>query len=529
VDENGMFSVVNPSFMQIFGLDNELDILNVNCQDWSRWEVYGEDSKLLHVDDHPVRKAAMTGKPVKNQFVGLRNPGANELIYLLISAEPVLREDSDIYRVICTYHDITERKDAEEKLERSNQKINEILSSIQDDIYVLDRDWNFVYASKLFTSRIGKEPKDFVGNNIWKMFPKHIGTVYEENLRAVMDKGEMRRFEIGGKYTDAYYRMAIFPSAEGITVLGTDITKQQKAEESLQKSEEQYRILFSTMNEGFCIIEMLFDEHEKPIDYVFVEANPAFEGQTGLKNATGKRMRELAPEHEEHWFEIYGKVAFTGEPVRFENRAEALHRWYEVYAYRVGLPESRKVAIIFNDITERKQLEEQTRLRAEELATVMETTPVAIWVSHDPQSKSITGNRMANDFYEAEEGENVSANVTPIRRFFHKGHELTADELPMQEAALNDIDIRSVELDVLLQSGKWRFMLGSASPLHDADGSVRGSVGAFIDITERKLAEQEREIMVAFLQLMNDSKGTEVLVHSAIRFFRERSGFEAIG
>jgi PAS domain-containing protein len=61
---------------------------------------------------------------VKNQFVGLRNPGANELIYLLISAEPVLREDSDIYRVICTYHDITERKDAEEKLERSNQKIN---------------------------------------------------------------------------------------------------------------------------------------------------------------------------------------------------------------------------------------------------------------------------------------------------------------------------------------------------------------------------------------------------------------------
>ncbi len=69
---------------------------------------------------------------------------------------------------------------------------------------------------------------------------------------------------------------------------------------------------------------------------------------------------------------------------------------------------------------------------------------------------------------------------------FTKVFELTADELPMQEAALNDIDVRNMELDVLLQSGKWRFMLGSASPLHDADGNVRGSVGAFIDITERK-------------------------------------------
>ena len=433
--------------------------------------------------------------------------------------------------------------------------------------------------------------------------------------------------------------------------------KWEQIESSKRKrSEEQYRTLFNTMNEGFCIIEMLFDENEKPIDYIFIEANPAFENQTGLSNVIGKRIRELIPANEEFWYEIYGKVALTGESVRFEDRVESLNRWFEVYAYRIDQPESRKVAIIFNEITKHKQLEEQTRLRAEELATVMETTPVAIWVGHDPQSRIITGNRMANEFYEVEEGENVSANVTPVRRFFHKGIELTADELPMQEAALNDIDIRNVELDVLLQSGKWRFMLGSASPLHDVDGKVLGSVGAFIDITKRKrveealqeseehyrtlftnmteafyltdiiydkdgkpfdyrfleinpayellmgvkkeqmlgrslfevfpnanpttfekyneiaisgqsahfevfsqavngkyldvyafspekgklavifrditehkLAEQERETTVEFLQLMNDSKGTAGLVHSAVRFFRERSGFEAVG
>jgi PAS domain S-box-containing protein len=275
-----------------------------------------------------------------------------------------------------------------------------------------------------------------------------------------------------------------------------------------KEAEEQYRTLFNTMDESFCIIEMLFDENEKPIDYIFVETNPAFEKNTGLKNAVGKRMRELAPEHEEHWFEIYGKVALTGESARFENRAEALHRWYEVYAYRIGQPEIRKVAILFNDITERKQVEEQIRRQAEELATVMDTTPVAIWISHDPQGHSITGNRMANEFYEAEVGENVSANVTPVRCFFCKDRELTADELPMQEASLNDINVHNVELDVLLPSGKRRVILGSASPLHDTDGSVRGSIGAFIDITERKRMEevlhQSEEKYRSIVELANE-------------------------
>lgn len=119
----------------------------------------------------------------------------------------------------------------------------------------------------------------------------------------------------------------------------------------------------------------------------------------------------------------------------------------------------------------------------------MEVAPVATWIGHDPQCHNITVNRMANEFYEVEIGENVSANATPIRRFFYKGRELTAEELPMQKAAFKDIDVRNEEIDVLLPSGEWKGLLGSASPLHDAEGNVRGSVGAFIDITERKKAE----------------------------------------
>ena len=97
----------------------------------------------------------------------------------------------------------------------------------------------------------------------------------------------------------------------------------KRTEHKLYESEKRYRMLFDAIDEGFCIIEVIFDENEKPIDYRFLEVNPAFEKQTGLIDAQGKRMRELAPKHEDHWFDIYGEIALTGQPVRFVNRAEA--------------------------------------------------------------------------------------------------------------------------------------------------------------------------------------------------------------
>jgi PAS domain S-box-containing protein len=138
------------------------------------------------------------------------------------------------------------------------------------------------------------------------------------------------------------------------------------AEEAVRASEEQYQMLFNSMEEGFCTIEVIFDQNDKPVDYRFLEINPAFEKQTGLKDAKGKLMRELAPDHEQHWFDIYGKIALTGESARFENRAEALHRWYEVYAFRVGAAEDRRVGIVFSDITDRKRREEEMRYAKEQ-------------------------------------------------------------------------------------------------------------------------------------------------------------------
>ena len=128
--------------------------------------------------------------------------------------------------------------------------------------------------------------------------------------------------------------------------------------EELRQGGERYRSLFESIDAAFCIIEVLFED-DRPVDYRFLEINPAFIRQTGLADAVGRRMRDLAPDHEQNWFDVYGHIAITGEAARFENSAAALGRWYDVHAFRVGAPEARRVAVLFNDITTRRRMEQE--------------------------------------------------------------------------------------------------------------------------------------------------------------------------
>ncbi len=148
---------------------------------------------------------------------------------------------------------------------------------------------------------------------------------------------------------------------------------------SLKVSEARYRTLFDSIDEGFCIVELIFDADAKPLDYRFLEINASFEKQTGLHDAAGKLMRSLVPNHEEHWFQIYGKVAMTGEPVRFTNEARALNRYYDVFAFPVGEGKPWKVGILFNDISKRMSLEKQLQDN-ERLAAIGATAGM---VGHD--------------------------------------------------------------------------------------------------------------------------------------------------
>jgi len=148
----------------------------------------------------------------------------------------------------------------------------------------------------------------------------------------------------------------------GFLKIFRDRTAEDRAARALADSDQRYRTLFNSIDAAFCIFEMKFDEAGRASDYRFIETNPAFERLTGLVDVVGKWMRDLAPGHEQYWFDVYGEVARSGRPVRFENHAKALHRWYEVQAMPIGEPSELRVAALFNDVSARRSAE--TELQA---------------------------------------------------------------------------------------------------------------------------------------------------------------------
>jgi PAS domain S-box-containing protein len=137
-----------------------------------------------------------------------------------------------------------------------------------------------------------------------------------------------------------------------------DITGYKQAEDKLRESEQKYRSLFTEMLEGFALHEIICDHHGDPVDYRFLDINPAFETITNLKAAQviGKCCRQVLPPSETGNIAIYGKVALTGEPLSFENYVKESERHYQIHAF---CPQKGQFAILFNDITERKKMEAQ--------------------------------------------------------------------------------------------------------------------------------------------------------------------------
>jgi PAS domain S-box-containing protein len=168
---------------------------------------------------------------------------------------------------------------------------------------------------------------------------------------------------------DWEYQLAEF----GVQVASVGFER-DRAQLALRESEAKYRRLFESMDQGFCFCEMQFDPQGAPIDYRFLEVNPVFGMMTGLQEAVGKTARELVPDLEVHWFETYGKVVRTGESIRFEQQSAAMNRWFEVSAFPVGEPQSYQFAILFTDISDRKQSEAALRASEELTQSILESS-----------------------------------------------------------------------------------------------------------------------------------------------------------
>lgn len=150
-------------------------------------------------------------------------------------------------------------------------------------------------------------------------------------------------------------------------ILGPVIDRLLKVH-ALSATEQRFRTLFESMDEGYLLGEVLFDQEGAVTDILFLEANPAAVRLAG-RDFTGERMREIDPHYDEFWYEAYARVARSGESVRAEHYAAPHGRWFDFRLSKVGPPESRRVASVFQDVTDRKLTEQALRDSEQALAS----------------------------------------------------------------------------------------------------------------------------------------------------------------
>ncbi len=386
----------------------------------------------------------------------------------------------------------TRRERQEGQIRTSEERLVAVVESSDDAIIGknLDgtiTDWNSG-AEKVF----GYSSAEAVGKPIMMLLPPERATEETDILARIRRGEQVSHFETvrvrkDGKLIEVSVTISPIRNRTG-TIIGAskiarDITERKRAEQLLRESERNYRTLFESMDEGFCTIEVLFDENNKPVDYRFLEVNPAFTKQTGIPDARGKRMREIAPQHEEHWFEIYGKIALTGEPARFENQAAQLHCWYDVHAFRIGEPYERRVAIFFYDITERKRTEEAVLRSEEQFRTMANAIPQLAWMAN-PDGWIFWYNQGWYDY----------TGTTP-QQMEGWGWQSVHDpaKLPevMERWQASIATGEPFEMTFPLRSapGKFRSFLTRVSPIKDASRRVLRWFGTNTDVEERQRAE----------------------------------------
>lgn len=325
----------------------------------------------------------------------------------------------------------------------------------------------------------------------------------------------------------------------GLNIDVTDRATQHDERERLQETELRFRALLETMETAFALVEVKFDENDIPVDYRFIEANPAFERQAGV-NLRGKWVTEFAPQLERFWFETYGHVAKTGEPATFENYAEAFGRWFEVRAVRVGHPSERQIAIFFTDSTARRLADDRLRESEARARAYGDRVQLALaagaiigtWVWDIPSDQFTVDEAFARSFGLDPVLVSTGLSLKQVLATVHP------DDRPGLQTAIAEAIARggayAHQYRVRRHDGAYYWVEANGRVDVGPDGAPLSFPGVLIDIDESREIEAERDRATAALRELNETLEQRIAARTAELMeaeaqLRQSQKMEAVG
>jgi len=527
-----------------------------NILGWTEAEVLGRPADLLFVPedreagvpDAEMKRAAETGRASDDRWHNRRDGSR-----LWASGEMMpLRDEGGVHTgYLKMLRDRTGQHLAGRALEAVNERFRLAQRATRDAI----RDWSLgddrVLWNEALEEAYGWPPAQVEPTGDWwiaRIHPEDRDRI-DRSIHAAIDgggtnwTGEYRFRRADGGYAEVLDRGSVIRDADGraVRMIGAmlDLTRIRTAEAALRAGEERFKTILDTIEAAFAIVQVRFDADDRPVDYRFIEANPAFERQAGV-NLRGKWVTEFAPDLERFWFDTYGHVAKTGEPAKFESYAKAFERWFDVLAVRVGDPAERQIAIIFTDTTARRVAED--RLRASEaLARAnVERVQLALaagaiigtWHWDLPTDRFTVDDAFARAFGL---DPSLGHEGIPLARIVATVH---PDDQAGLAAAIGEAIARgggyAHQYRVRRADGQYHWIEANGRVDHAADGTPLSFPGVLLDVEERRTVEMERDRVTAELRALTETLEQRVTERSADLLraeeaLRQSQKMEAVG
>lgn len=319
-----------------------------------------------------------------------------------------------------------ELKRIQGELEKSRDEYQELFHGAPVGYLVLDEQSRIIKCNKQFRKMIWAEEFCNKKRDFRKLIAKEYQDRYYKFWVYILNGGknayeEFKLILIDGTEMHTGITASLIKHEESSQIFFSlqDITQRVLTAQKLDSSEAKYSSLVTTMAQGLAVHEIILDNNQKPIDYTFIDINESFERITGLKRdeVIGRRIKEIIPETEDYWIELYGKVVLTGLPVNFENYSIGLNRHFSAVAFKTG---QNQFTTIFNDITDRIEAEAEVRRKNQMLGLALNAAQTLIWEMDIETGDILFEGTESFEAISGYPGEEIrETNVQLLIRFFH--------------------------------------------------------------------------------------------------------------